>query len=199
MRCIIDGYNLIYALGLLPSGIRRKVYPPGKLEQAREALEQLLLKGLRAEQLRETCVVYDALEPPQWLPNAYTVKGMQVVFARDYTSADEWILETLQKISPNAPVTVVSSDHRIQACAKRRKWPFYDSDQWYYGGMPIEGIFPKKASVTAHDSSSQPNVAPEEVAYWLEVFGETEVKPSDKSLPKSQKRGILKNILSDIE
>lgn len=168
MKCIIDGYNLIYALGLLPAGVKRMTYAPGKLRQAREALERLILKGLREEQLRETCVVYDALEPPQWLPNAYTVKGMQVVFARDYASADDWILETLQKSPRNAAVTIVSSDHRIQAFAKRRKWLCYDSDQWYYGGMPILGKTPEKKPDVPQNSEKK--VSPEEVAYWMEIF-----------------------------
>ncbi|MDO4570388.1 MAG: NYN domain-containing protein [Planctomycetia bacterium] len=200
MLCVIDGYNLIYALGLLPAGARRMTYVPGKLAAAREALEGLLLRGLSSGVLRETLVVYDALEPPQFLPSAYVVKGMQVVFAKNYSSADELILETLKKHSKKDNITVVSSDHRIQAHAKRLKMAYYDSDEWYYGGMPIVGVSKGKkkraeAKTSLSSSPRQKNtdkISQEEMDYWLTIFGDSgETSRNDSSNAQApSRRGV---------
>ena len=138
MSLIIDGYNLIHAIGLLPAETNKRKYPPGKLEEAREGLLRLLIKGLSAEAAHQTTVVFDALEPPEFLPDAYRQNGIKILFARDYWDADELIIELILKHARGAHLTVVSSDHRIQAAARRRKADFYDSDSWYFGSMPVD-------------------------------------------------------------
>ena len=90
---IIDGYNLIHAIGLLPATGRGVRYEPGVLERAREKMLELVIKDLPESWRKETTVVFDALEPPEFLPNSYQRSGVHIVFARDYQDADEMIIE----------------------------------------------------------------------------------------------------------
>lgn len=153
LSLIIDGYNLIHAIGLLPAEANKRKYPPGTLEEAREGLLRLLIRGLSAEAAHQTTVVFDALEPPEFLPDAYRQNGIRIQFARDYRDADELIIELILKHARGAHLTVVSSDHRIQAAARRRKADFYDSDSWYFGSMPVD-LAPRLKKGTRADSGT---------------------------------------------
>lgn len=166
---------MIHAIGLLPAEARRSKYPPGKLEEARDGLLRLLVKGLSAEAAHQTTVVFDALEPPEFLPDSYRHAGMRILFARDYRDADELIIELILKQARSAPLTVVSSDHRIQAAARRRKASVHDSDRWYFGDMPVElsaspGSDTKPCSPMSKDEKKNHNLSPEEQAYWEKIF-----------------------------
>jgi predicted RNA-binding protein with PIN domain len=55
MRLLIDGYNLLYATGLLGPGIG-----PGGLERSRMALVNFLAASLEPAELAQTTVVFDA-------------------------------------------------------------------------------------------------------------------------------------------
>lgn len=169
---LIDGYNLIYAIGLLPATPGRTRFAPGKLRDARDALLELLVRGLPEKVRERTTLIFDALEPPEFLPDSFRLQGMSVQFARNYRDADERIIEMIHSADRGTLMTVVSSDHRIQAAAQRRKMKAYDSDQWYFGGLPV--LFPE---TPPHDLPSQAEkpeeISPEETRYWLDIFGES--------------------------
>lgn len=166
---IIDGYNLIHAIGLLPNAPRTTRWAAGKLQQARETLLGLLKKDLSEANRRNTVVVFDALEPPDFLPDSFYDSGIHIVFSRDYNDADELIIEMIQSFPKEQNVVVISSDHRIQAYARRRKFPFYDSDQWYFGGMPLPKEDKKNASEP--DKPDLANVLSEkDVSFWINYF-----------------------------
>ena len=69
-------------------------------------------------------------------------------------------------------LTVVSSDHRLQRAAHRRKATAIDSDKWFAQLM--------RDRQERHASQPAPNLKPEgpfsagEVEYWLKQFGEKE-------------------------
>ena len=66
--------------------------------------------------------------------------------------------------------TVVSSDHRIQNAARRRRMTFFDSDEWFYDRMP-EPV--KTLSKPVPKPKEKPEkTSREDLAYWLNVFGE---------------------------
>jgi predicted RNA-binding protein with PIN domain len=114
MRYLIDGYNLLHAMGVLA---RRT--GPGGLEKARLRLLGLL-SGTYGDQAREVTVVFDAARAPPDVPGETEYQGLQVHFARGQ-EADDWIEETIRRCSAPGSLTVVSDDHRIQRAARRRR------------------------------------------------------------------------------
>ena len=169
---IIDGYNLIHAIGLLPAAGRGVRYEPGVLERAREKMLELVIKDLPESWRPETTIVFDALEPPEFLPNSYQRSGVHIVFARDYQDADEMIIEMVLAAQRGESVVVISSDHRIQATVRRRHFIYRDSDQWYFGGMQLpkrnQNAAPPK---TKEKPSPDAPLSKEETEYWLRFFG----------------------------
>ncbi len=166
---IIDGYNLIYAIGLLPAAGRNAHFPPGKLEQSRTALIKILVKDLNQSVRKETIIVFDALEPPEFLPNSYRVEGMRIIFSRDYPDADTLIIEMIQKLQRGESAVLISSDHRIQAAARRKKISFFDSDKWYFGGLKIPES-PQHCSDKSDEHKDEHLLSEPEIEYWLKYF-----------------------------
>ncbi len=175
-KLLIDGYNLIYAIGLLPAVTRRAVFPPGRLEDARTALLQLLTKDLTEMQRRNTTIVFDALEPPQFLPDSFHHREMKILFARGYNDADELMNEQILAAERGASWVVISSDHRIQAAAARRRMTFYDSDEWYYEGLPMgkKGTPKRRSNRVPSDEEEPEKPTDPETEYWSNIFKEPE-------------------------
>jgi len=169
-KIVIDGYNLICALGILPGLGGRSVLPEGKLEEARNKLLHLLVNDLSDAQRHRTTVVFDALEPPERLPNSFTHKGIRVVFSRGYETADELIIEKILAQTSGTDWVIVSSDHRIQNAASRRHMTFCDSAEWYYDGTPGR---PTTFKNEEEPEEEKPGVTTkEEMDFWLNFFGE---------------------------
>ncbi|MEK6248950.1 MAG: NYN domain-containing protein [Planctomycetales bacterium] len=160
---IIDGYNLINAVGLIPEGVG-----PGTLEQSRQALLNFLAETLAGETLTNTTVVFDAGEDaPKGLPREIRHRGIQVFFASNYDDADELIEELIQANSAPRRLTVVSSDHRLQRAARRRRAQAIDSDRWY--SELIQQRHVKRTHPSRTEKPAQPQ-SEKEINYWLEKF-----------------------------
>ena len=126
MDLIIDAYNLIFQCGL--EGPKRT---PASITNSRRRLIQLLNRLLPAEQITHTTLVFDAKRLPKQEPQIESRKhGIRVLFAVGYESADEMIEELIATHSHPKDLLVVSSDHRIQNAATRRKAKAIDSDVW---------------------------------------------------------------------
>ena len=126
MDLIIDAYNLIFQCGL--EGPQRT---PASITRSRTRLIQLLASLLPAEQCTNTTVVFDAKRIPLKETQIDSRKqGIRVLFAVGYESADEMIEELIAAHSHPKDLLVVSSDHRIQNAATRRKAKAIDSDVW---------------------------------------------------------------------
>ena len=69
----------------------------------------------------QTTIVFDAKQAPPGLPHQLDHGGITVIFARGYDDADELIEELIASNSTPRRLTVVSSDHRIQRAARRRR------------------------------------------------------------------------------
>src|SRR5690242_1503274 len=83
MRLLIDGYNVMYALGLL-----EKRFGPDGLRKARTRFLNDLAARLDAVAAHQTTVVFDAQEGPVHLPRAATHRGITVLFADEDEGAD---------------------------------------------------------------------------------------------------------------
>ena len=116
MAIIIDGYNLLHASGVMPQG-----NGPHTFARAREALIRFLAASLTDEERSRTTIVFDAREAPFNQPRTLDHEGMAIRFAPREIDADTLIEELIQADTSPKRLTVVSSDHRIQNAARRRR------------------------------------------------------------------------------
>jgi predicted RNA-binding protein with PIN domain len=162
MPNLIDGYNLLNVAGV-PVPVRGKA----TLEKARLALLNFLAESLDPEEVPRTVVVFDAHDPPWGVPREARHKGLLVRFAAREADADSLIEELI--LADNAPrrLTVVSSDHRIQRAAKRRRARAVDSDVWY-----AEVVRARRERHQAAEGPERPTapLLEEDVTYWLKEF-----------------------------
>lgn len=170
---LIDGYNVLAPIA-----------PPGRgaesgwLQHERSRLIERLLRGLPEEIRTRSCVVFDAADPPPDRPSEYTVDGLLVRFAVEYPEADDLLEWMIAANSAPKNLAVVSSDHRVQAAAKRRDCKVYESQQWLddlldgviglAGGARRWTGEGRGVPPVADDSES---VEESEVKHWLREFG----------------------------
>ena len=163
MALLIDGYNLLHVTGIVGRGIG-----PGTLQRSRLALLNFLAQSLDPADLPHATIVFDAHEA-SGLAQVTDHCGMSVHFAAKYPSADDLIEELIVADSAPRRLVVVSSDHRIQRAARRRRAKPVDSDVWY-----AELI---RARRERHESQADAPARPsaplleEDVNYWLRQFG----------------------------
>ncbi|HYW78042.1 MAG TPA: NYN domain-containing protein [Thermoguttaceae bacterium] len=167
MAILIDGYNLLNAAGIVARGVG-----PGTLARARLALLNFLAESLEPKDIAHTTVVFDAHNPPPGLPRSVNHRGITALFSVGYEDADSQIEELIGKDSAPRQLTVVSSDHRLQRAARRRKAKAVGSDLWY-----AEVV---RARHRRHEAEARPSdatirpVVPlleEDVSYWIRQFG----------------------------
>lgn len=126
MKLLIDGYNLLQAAGQFgtAAGI-------GTLESARIALLDFLVAALSPADARRTVIVFDAASSPPGRPSTIEHEGITVRFSRRKDTADDLIEEIIETVADPRHLTVVSSDHRVQRAARRRRATPVDSEVWY--------------------------------------------------------------------
>jgi hypothetical protein len=175
MSLLIDGYNLMHAAGLLGRGRGRSA-----LESARLALLNFLAASLEPAELARAIVVFDAAGAPPGLPQTLTHRGLCVRFARGYTSADELIEELIRQDSAPRRLTVVSSDHRLQRAAHRRKARAVDSDRWY--SETVEQRSQQQLEKPNEPGKPVSGSGPGELEYWLARFDQPSDDPPDEDI-----------------
>lgn len=114
MLYLIDGYNLIHAMG----GLKGTVGPTG-LKKARLGLLGLL-HGTYGEESSSVTVVFDAGDAPAEAAKEQDYQGIHVIYARGPGKADGLIENLVKHASAPKNLTVVSDDHDIQQAARRR-------------------------------------------------------------------------------
>lgn len=177
MTLLIDGYNLLNASGIFARGRRGHT-----LERARQALLEFLADALPDEQRPRTAIVFDAKDAPPGLPRESRFRGIQVLFAARYEEADDLIEELIRAESSPRQLTVVSSDHRIQRAARRRKATAIDSEPWY---TEITRQRRQRERDGGIDESKPTLPLPDEaVADWLREFDDVDV-PSAENEPET--------------
>jgi uncharacterized protein len=167
---LIDGYNLLHALGFL--------HPQDgahALERARLRLLHFLVDGLGGEAVH-TSVVFDAAKAPRRTRPVVDFKGITVQFAIGADEADD-LIETLihDHPSPRHDLVVVSSDHRLLHAAQRSAatgWTcnqFLDYLDKLQRNVPPTTPRPEKPSRT-------------DTEYWLRQFGDLADDPGFKEI-----------------
>jgi uncharacterized protein len=170
MPILIDGYNLLNVAGVMSPG-----RGPGTLEKARQALLNVLVESLPSDEVGRTTVVFDASDSPWGVAKQNVHRGITVRFAAKDADADTLIEELIQADSAPKRLTVVSSDHRIQRAAKRRRATAIDSDVWFANLLRERSA---RTNLGADATGKTPDVAkpqgpfaPGEVEHWLRMFG----------------------------
>ncbi|MCA9102148.1 MAG: NYN domain-containing protein, partial [Planctomycetales bacterium] len=102
------------------------------------------------------------------LPRTTTLEGITVHYAADYDDADELIEELIRRDSAPRQLTVVSSDHRLQRAARRRRATAIDSDVWF--GQLLQQRR-ERAGEPVDFAKPLGEVSQHEVLYWLKEFG----------------------------
>jgi predicted RNA-binding protein with PIN domain len=116
MSVLIDGYNLLYALGWM-SGARAG---RAALEKARLRLVGFL-SGAYGPRAADVTLVFDAANAPPGMVDDAIQQGVHVRFAVRHDQADDLIEELIDLDSAPRQLTVVSDDHRVQQAAERRQ------------------------------------------------------------------------------
>jgi uncharacterized protein len=177
MRTLIDGYNLMFAGGLLG----RKFGPDGFRKVRHRFLNDLAAR-LDPVEAHQTTVVFDASSPPDGLPRQSRHKGLTVLFATDDENADERLEWLIARDSAPKSLTVVSSDHRVRDAARRRKARVVSADEFWTlldaRKSKARRAPPPAPSATDEDRARQAGPSPAEAAYWLAAFGDLDADPS---------------------
>jgi len=169
MRLLIDGYNLLHFSGLLGKGRGGEW-----LQRGRKKLLGWLQQHLPQEKHAQTCVVFDASANPLAVDSEYAAYGeIKVRFSIGYENADALIEELIEQHPAPKSLTVISSDHRIQRCAKAHRCQFLDCDAWL-DSLPRK----REGSPSTFSSAYKPaevlsaeGLSNYEVQLWLKEFG----------------------------
>ena len=162
MSLLIDGYNLLYAVGI----VGRDTGGVG-LQRSLTAMLNYLAETIDPNLLRRTTVVFDGVAPGFSLAGEY--QGLAVRFAGHGRDADSLLEELILANTAPRRLVVVSSDHRLQRAARRRRARAVDSDVWYR-----ELLTAQRARLQQAQQSSGRPIVPlleEDVNYWLRQFG----------------------------
>ena len=165
MGLIIDGYNLLNVTGIFGAGGGARSF-----ERSRLALLDFLADRLEPEERAATTIVFDAQDAPPGLPRTCEHRGLVVRFAPRRDEADDLIEELILADTAPRKLTVVSSDHRVQRAARRRRARAVDSEVWF-----PELLQRRAADSSAHaeaDLKPQAPLSPTEVAAWVKRFTE---------------------------
>ncbi|MGD9856211.1 MAG: NYN domain-containing protein [Planctomycetaceae bacterium] len=166
---IIDGYNVLHAAHLV-SGAHR----PGGLERDRRVLLRLIASRLAPRERRRTTVVFDAPESVMGASPPQQIEELLVLFADRDGDADATIERLILQNSAPRRLCVVSSDHRLQKAARRRRAKFLDSDVFLAQlarRSSRDEHRPRPEEPTAKRSGGLP---PGELEAWLRVFEDVE-------------------------
>ena len=168
MRYLIDGYNLMHALGLMPRNL-----PPGGLRKVRNRFLNDLADKLGSTDAHLTTVVFDAQKAPAHLPSETRHKGMTVEYAADVGEADERIEQIIARHSVPKTLSVVSTDLRIRQAARRRRAKAVTSDDFWTWLEDRQTRHRRKSVETPEPSDSKPDTQHDR-DLWLREFGDAD-------------------------
>lgn len=159
MTYLIDGYNLMYALGLLGPGV-----PANGLRAARGRFLDWLAEASRRkdEVLR---VVFDARQGP-FPSNETPYKGLRVQFAFGQT-ADERIEELVRAAAHPKRLVVISNDTAVRELGQARGGRGHTCEafvDWLLTERKATRLGPPEADKPTEPAESS------EMAAWLAAF-----------------------------
>lgn len=188
MPILIDGYNLLFQSGCMSRGAA-----PTDLQRARRALLSLLAERLHPAERAATTVVFDARSATDDWPACQSFHGITVLFAVDYSSADEALIDLIRRAPQPRRLLVVSSDHQVQRAARAQRAKYIDSHAWLDQLLQDRVSSPCRGVAESQSASGVDKQADEQrlahctsLADWLRYFGYDEQWESPASATTRQ-------------
>ena len=168
MRLLIDGYNVLHQSGLLGKGSGG-----AWLERGRKRLLDLIRESIDPSVLSKTHIVFDAYSSHSLATEITHYQEIKVHFSLGYENADALIEKLIREHSAPKTLIVVSSDHRIQRCAKAYRCRIYDSAIWLDEFVQRNAGRPGKTPTisTPRERVAESGLSNVEVEMWLKEFG----------------------------
>jgi uncharacterized protein len=159
---LIDGYNLIHALGMIQRNI-----PPGGLEASRRLLFDFLTAAFTGNDADVT-IVFDAQGPQATGKREQEHAGLHIRFAPRTQSADDLIEDLIEQTAQPDRLTVISNDMRLQNAARHRGAAAWSHED-------LLDFLEKKNANPSPPSSDEANekadhTSPTEMQHWLKEF-----------------------------
>jgi predicted RNA-binding protein with PIN domain len=159
MRFLIDGYNLLHALGMAPRA------GTSSLERARLRMLEWLSSRL-GERKPDICLVFDSRN--QRGGGQQEFRGLRICFSKR-ESADDLIEELIRDEADPAGLTVISNDRRLQHAASRRSCASWNCGQFIDWLLQGDNQHPPAPRPEIHDKPEGPSG--DEMEEWLKRFG----------------------------
>ena len=169
---LIDGYNLLHAVGLAP-----RMAGPGGLQWARRRLLELLTAGFPAD-AGEVVIVFDAHRAPRRGKAEFDYAGLHIRFAVGEPEADDLIEHLIAEHPTPKTLTVVSNDHRLQTAARRKA-----ARAWTCDDLPDHFEALKRQGPAAPPADEkQDKITRAEMEGWVAEFKDLADDPGFKEL-----------------
>jgi predicted RNA-binding protein with PIN domain len=176
MHFLIDGHNLIARM------------PDIDLADPDDEAKLVarLKRWASAESKRKVTVIFDA-GLPGGVDRGLSNSSVSVIFAPTGVTADALLIKRIDKLRDAGAYAVVTSDQAIISVARRRKIRVLRSEEFV--GVLAEERRPARPSPRA-TADADPQLSPNELAEWLELFGpEPETpRPTQPSVKRKKKR-----------
>lgn len=167
---LIDGYNLIHALGMIQKQMDR-----GGLEASRQKLLDFLSQAFGPASAQVT-VVFDAKHAPRGISRTQQFQGLAIRFAPKQQSADDLIETLIAEHAAPKTLVVVSNDMRLQKAAARR-----GAQAWSHEVFLdfLDGWKEEERSAAPTEERPQ-DLSDAEKKRWLKEFEDVERDPTLK-------------------
>ncbi len=176
MRYLIDGYNLMYAGGLLGKKLGSE-----RFRKVRTRFLNDLAATLGPVDAHQTTVVFDASNAPSEYAHVSTHKGVSVIYAVDDADADARIELLIAAHSSPRALTVVSSDRRLRTAAERRKAVALTAEAFWekLDALKERQSRPQRPAIAPPpvDRPESSQISSEESAYWHREFAHLDEEP----------------------
>lgn len=166
-RLLVDGYNLMYAVGAIQHGATE----PKALQRGRERVIGMIAQRMSHELRKRVWIVFDSELAPKDLPDLWLKDGVYIAFSRGWNSADEMLQAILAEHHSPKQLVVISSDHAVQRKALSRNARCFDSDGWTDAIDALSSGQASKQDDEHEDAVRPDNVSPSERDRWLREFG----------------------------
>lgn len=188
MKTIIDGYNLVFQCGF-----NGKDSSPQDIERSRQRLLDALVQFMSQAERIQTTIVFDAKKLPINEANIRSRKqDVDVIFSVGYPDADTLIEEMIAAHSHPKSLVVVSSDHRIQTAATRRRAMPMDSDVWFdrleQGQNSVAGPVRSTGKPRSNAPSNESVVDSQATQAWMQIFADEQLDATIRAESQDQLR-----------
>lgn len=160
MTFLIDGYNLMHAVGLASRGM-----PAGGLHRARGRFLDWLADSVRGR-ADELSVVFDS-RSTVLAETAQDHRGVRVQFSQGRT-ADEWIEERVRSHPRPSELGVVSNDGQVREAARLRGCAVLACEEFV--DRLLEEPSKRRSVAPEPPEKLEPEATSAEMAEWLDAF-----------------------------